>query len=204
MESQIELAGGIVSDENNCDLILLVNNFKEEQGELVMNIKVPLFNKKLVLPDKPYFIADIMNANGSDNNFVKELFEQDSFKEFYGYSAWNTTGNTLGSAIAVALTYFGTKHPDKNAFEKLQLTRFLDDWAYQANVRSKIRNNYENLSATVLKMNMQNYEKFICKKFAIKKRKIEYKFPWHRFFEIEINIKKVYIKLPFIDILFYE
>ncbi len=204
VESQIELAGGIVSDENNCDLILLVNNFKEEQGELVMNIKVPLFNKKLVLPDKPYFIADIMNANGSDNNFVKELFEQNSFKEFYGYSAWNTTGNTLGSAIAVALTYFGTKHPDKNAFEKLQLTRFLDDWAYQANVRSKIRNNYENLSATVLKMNMQNYEKFICKKFAIKKRKIEYKFPWHRFFEIEINIKKVYIKLPFIDILFYE
>ncbi len=204
VESQIELAGGIVTDEKNCDLILLVNNFKEEQGELVMNVNVPLFNNTLVLPDKPYFIADILNANGSDNDFIKALFTYDSLKEFYGYSAWNTTGNTLGSAIAAALTYFGAKHPNKDAFELLQLTRFLDDWAYQANVRTIIRNNSENLSATVLKMNMHEFEKIIYNKFGIKKHKIEYKFPWQRFFEIEINIKKRYIKIPFIDILFYE
>ncbi len=204
VKKQIEIAGGVIADEQNCDLILLVNNFKQEQGELVMEVFEPLFNKELKIPDKPYFIADILNANGSDNNFVKALLEKDDLKEFYGYTAWNTTGNTLGSAISAALTYYGAKHPDAKAFKILQVTRFLDDWAYQANVRAKIRKDLKNLSSNVLKCNMEEYEKILFNKFEIKRAEVEYKFPWQRFFEIQIRIMKKYIKLPFVDILFNE
>lgn len=204
VKSQIELAGGVISSVENCDLILLVNNFKNEQGELVMDVYEPLFDKQLTLPDKPYFIADILNANGSDNNFVKALLEKNNLKEFYGYTAWNTTGNTLGSAISSALTYFGAKRPNKNAFLKLVLTRFLDDWAYQANVRKNLRKDSENLSNTVLKVNMKEYEKIIFDKFGLKNIKTEYKYPWKRFFEIEVLINKNYFKIPFVDILFCE
>lgn len=204
VESQIELAGGNVSSYEDCDLVILVNNFENEQGELVMDVYEPLFNKELTLPNKPYFIADILNANGSDNNFVKALLEKDNFKEFYGYTAWNTTGNTLGSAISTALTYYGAKNPNKYAFLKLTLTRFLDDWAYQANVRSKLRTNPENLSNTVLKISMKEYEKIIFNKLRIKNIKIEYKYIWKRFFEIEVIIQEKYFKIPFVDILFCE
>ena len=103
-----------------------------------MDVFEPLFNKELVLPEKPYFIADILNANGADNDFVNALFEQENLKEFYGYAAWNTTGNTLGSALSVALTYYSAKIPNSKAFQTLMITRFLDDWAYQANIRAKI------------------------------------------------------------------
>ncbi len=202
--SQIELAGGMVSDMEHCDMVMLINNFVYEQGELVMNVDVPLFNDELQLPDEPYFIADIVNANGSDNNFVDALFKQKTFKEFYGYAAWNTTGNTLGSSLSCALTYFGAKQPDKDSFQVLQLTRFLDDWAYQANIRSLIRENKENLSGTVLKMKMKAFEDEIFSKFSIRKMNIEYKFPWNRFFEIKVGLKNVYTKLPFVDILFCE
>lgn len=191
VSSQIELCGGIVSDTDNCDLVLLVNNFITEQGELVMNIQEPLFEGELVLPDKPYFIADILNANGSDNNFVKKLLSKESLEEFYGYAAWNTTGNTLGSSIAAALTFFCSEHKNNEAFQKLQLTRFLDDWAYQANVRSKIRNNRKNLTESVLKNEMQIFERILYEKFSLNNIKTEYKFPWNRFFEIEINIKNI-------------
>ena len=204
VNSQIELAGGVVSDMEHCDMVMLVNNFEREQGELVMNVDVPLYNGQLQLPDEPYFIADIVNANGSDNAFVEALFCKESLKEFYGYAAWNTTGNTLGSAISCALTYYGARHPDNNAFQMLQLTRFLDDWAYQANVRSQIRDNRENLSNTVLKAQMVHFEKVIFDKFDIKKMNVEYKFPWDRFFEVEVNLKNVYTPLPFVDILFCE
>jgi len=204
VKSQIELAGGILSDEQNCDLVLLVNNFKLEQGELVMNVFEPLFNKELNLPSKPYFIADILNANGSDNNFVNALLQKEDLKEFYGYAAWNTTGNTLGSSISTALTYYGAKHPDNSAFKLLQIIRFLDDWAYQANVRGKIRNNNENLSKTVIKVQMKEFEDILFNKFEVKKIQTEYTFPWNRFFEIEIDLKKKYINIPFVDILFYE
>ncbi len=204
VESQISLAGGIVSSENEADLILLVNNFKNEQGELVMDVFEPLFDKELELPNRPYFIADILNANGSDNNFVHELLSKSDLKEFYGYSAWNTTGNTLGCAIATALTYFGSKKPNLKAFKTLQLTRFLDDWAYQANLRGVIRDDLENLSGTVLKVKMDFFEKVICDKFDVKNAKFEYSFPWKRFFEIEVKIKDSYSKIPFVDILFCE
>ena len=204
VKSQIELSGAIVSNHDDCDLVMLINNFKNEQGELVMNVFEPLFNKELILPNKPYFVADILNANGADNNFVKALFEKESLKEFYGYTAWNTTGNTLGSALAVALTYYSSKLPNAKAFQTLTLTRFLDDWAYQANVRSNLRVSSENLSSTVLKINMKEFESFLFKKFAITNIKTEYQFPWKRFFEIEVSIEDVYAKVPFVDILFCE
>ncbi len=204
VKSQIELAGGVVVDEKNSDIILLVNNFKNQQGELVMNIEEPLFQGELTLPDKPYFIADILNANGSDNNFVKALMSKTNLKEFYGYAAWNTTGNTLGSSISAALTYFGAKFPDKHAFQNLQLTRFLDDWAYQANVRKILKDNPDNLSDDILKTYMQEYENQIFNLFNLEKIKADYEYPWNRFFEIKVSLSKIYVKLPFVDILFYE
>lgn len=204
VKSQIELAGARISSLEDCDMVLFVNNFKNEQGELVMDIFETLYNQTLEIPNKPYFIADILNANGSDNNFVKTLLEKNNLKEFYGYTAWNTTGNTLGSAITSALTYYGAKRPNKRAFQNLLLVRLLDDWAYQANVRSKLRTNEENLSSTVLKVNMKQYEKIIFEKLGIKNVQIEYKYPWKRFFEIEIQVNKKYFKIPFVDILFCE
>ncbi len=187
VKSQIELAGGITADENNCDLVLLVNNFSDEQGELVMNVNVPLFDKELTLPVKPYFIADIMNANGSDNNFVNKLLKLDFSKNFYGYSAWNTTGNTLGCAISVALTYFGAEKPDKNSFINIQTVRFLDDWAYQANVRKKIRDDNNNLNNNIIKNEMRIFEKTVFDKLGLKDIHIKYEFPWNRFFEIRVK-----------------
>ena len=186
VEGQIELAGGVLSDEKNCDLIMLVNNFQTEQGELVMGVSVPMFEGQLILPEKPYFIADILNANGSDNNFVKELFKHDT-ENFYGYSAWNTTGNTLGSCISCALTYFGAKEQNEHDFKRLQLIRFLDDWAYQANVRAKIRNNPENLVNNAVYDEMKQFENMLTRKFNIKEAGMKYSFPWNRFFEIKIS-----------------
>ena len=184
VEGQIELAGGIVSNAQDFDMLLLVNNFQQEQGELVMNVEVPLFNGCLNIPDKPYFIADILNANGSDNNFTSKLMSLE-LKDFYGYAGWNTTGNTLGSVISGALTYYKAQKPDKNAFNKLQTVRLLEDWAYQANVRTKISNDIANLSPEILKENMLEYEKVITSKFQIS-QEIRYYFPWNRFFEIGI------------------
>ena len=55
---------------------MLVNNFKEEQGELVMGVDVPLFNRDINLPQKPFLAVDILNANGADNNFVNRLLKK--------------------------------------------------------------------------------------------------------------------------------
>lgn len=194
--SQVQLAGvSVTPEENDADIILVVNNFKLHQGEIVMGVTTKSYSDKLILPEKPFMIADVRFANGADNKFVDQLlrrFERGvNYKAFYGYSAWNTSANTLGSLICAGLVKFLSSNYDEEAFRKLQTIRFLDDWAYQANIRQVLkgkgpaipRPDFRKLSKFMIP-----YERKIKKIFGIK-QKIQYKFPWKRFFEIEIVIK---------------
>ena len=84
-------------------------------------------------------VADVRFANGADNNFVDQLLPQIDLEKFYGYSGWNTSANTLGSLLAGIKVRFNAKSFNKKAFCDLQMIRFLDDWAYQANVRAVLK-----------------------------------------------------------------
>ncbi len=185
--SQIELAGCKVCDETEADILLYVNNFKNNQGEIVMGVETEEFNKKFNPADKPYMIADVRFANGADNSLVEEFFRcgcrKDLDKNFYGYSAWNTSANTLGSLICGAKFKFCAEKYNSGAFLKLQITRFLDDWAYQANVRQKLTN----LDIQALKNYISPYEKKI-EKFLNSKFSAKYYFPWNRLFEVDIEL----------------
>lgn len=182
VNGQIELANCEITQEKDADIILFINNFKKHQGEIVMGVDTESFNREFVTPDKPYMIADVRFANGSDNNFVKTFFENKIYdKNFYGYSAWNTSANTLGSLICAAKIKFLALKYNKEAFEKLQITRFLDDWAYQANVRQMLKTPDTN-ELTLL---MKNYEQIISN--ALKTNiNVKYSYPWNRLFEVEI------------------
>lgn len=180
---QIELAGCKITDEENSDIILYINNFKNNQGEIVMKVGTESFSKTLTTPNKPYMIADVRFANGADNNFVKELFKNKINDEnFYGFSAWNTSANSLGSLICGAKIKFFAKKYNEKAFKKLQITRFLDDWAYQANVRQQLEK--PNIEKTTELM--KDFEK-ILEKVLNTNIAVNYKFPWERLFEVEVD-----------------
>ena len=184
VKSQIELAGCEVSDENGADIILFVNNFIDHQGEIVMKTATQPFDKTFTEPQKSYMTADVRFANGADNNFIKELFKTNLPDEkFFGYSGWNTTANTLGSIICAAKVKYLAKEYCPYAFKKLQLTRFLDDWAYQANVRQEL-----SFPDKTLNNKMQIYEKIIKDKLDIDGVNVNYSYPWNRLFEVEIEL----------------
>lgn len=192
VEAQLELSGARSAQEEDSDIILLVNNFEKNQGEIVMGVKTRPFGSKLQLPDKRYMIADVRYANGADNKFVEKLLKKGfDFDKFYGYSAWNTSANTLGSLMCAAVVKYSAKKYNDAAFRKLQLTRFLDDWAYQANVRQELKSKVSNSSkpeVKKMKKAMVSYEKKLKEVFSLSGG-ISYKFPWDRFFEVEVIIK---------------
>lgn len=189
VRGQIELAHCEVADVLDADIILVVNNFKQEQGELVMGVDVEGFDGEIELPQKPYLIADILNANGADNSFVKKFFEkQIDWDKFLGYAGWNTTGNTLGSALCCAIVKFLANNPDEAAFKKVQAVRFLDDWAYQANVRKALKSRFDKPDIEALKTLMQPFEKTLQEKTGLDLTTTKYSYPWNRFFEIEVSV----------------
>lgn len=194
VKAQIELSGAVVAEEADADLVLLVNNFEEHQGEIIMEVKTQPFSGQFSLPKKPYLIADVRFANGADNIFIEKLFKKSiDFDNFYGFSAWNTSANTLGSLICAGLVrYFATNY-NKEAFKKLQMIRFLDDWAYQANIRQAMKGKGEKGKEPrpdfrKLTKVMQPFEKRLQKILRISSE-VKYSFPWKRFFEIGVLVK---------------
>ena len=182
VQGQIELAGGKLSDENDADILLYVNNFVDHQGEIVMGVNTESFWGKFIVPNRPYMIADVRFANGSDNNFVNELFKNNLDENFYGYSAWNTSANSLGSLICGAKVKYFAKKFNQDAFKKLQITRFLDDWAYQANVRQSL----SEPDVDKLTVGMKEFEK-VVENILKTEVSVKYSYPWKRLFEVEVE-----------------
>ena len=181
---QLELGGfKIVQNKEIADIVLIVNNFIQKQGELVMGWDTAPFEGNLELPNKPYAIADVRFANGSDNNFVAELLKQIDLNLFYGYAGWNTSANTLGSLLACLKVAYKAKKFNNNAFKKLQMIRFLDDWAYQANIRAEIEKPCD-ISQKMNPFEKKLFEILDYKNFS----KIKYTYPWNRKFEVEVEI----------------
>lgn len=179
---QIELAGCEVSELQNADMLLYVNNFKNHQGEIVMKRPTEPFSDVWNIPQKPYMIADVRFANGADNSFVNKLFEKGFDENFYGYSAWNTSANSLGSLICCAKVKFLAKKYNDKEFKKLEVVRFLDDWAYQANVRQTL----SKPDTTELTTQMKPFEKEVAKVLKTE-FEVKYSFPWKRLFEVEVE-----------------
>ena len=192
VKGQIELAGCKVCKPEDADILLYVNNFEERQGEIVMKVPTRPFSGKWKKPEKPYMIADVRYANGSDNAFVNQLFDVGFDENFLGYSAWNTSANSLGSLICGAIVFLDAKMQrcedawsvsEASNFKKLQVIRFLDDWGYQANVRQQLTSPDEKL----VKELMKPYEEKVFELLGVRYN-ISYKFPWNRLFEVEICI----------------
>lgn len=191
VKGQIELAGCSVCEPDDADILLYVNNFEDHQGEIVMKVPTQTFSGKWQKPSKPYMVADVRFANGADNAFVKQLFEVGFDENFLGYSAWNTSANSLGSLICGAIVFKGAKMQNNvgkdfyfgRDFLKLQTVRLLDDWAYQANVRQQLTSPDEKL----VKELMKPYEEKVFEILGVN-YDISYKFPWNRLFEVEVCI----------------
>ena len=182
VQGQLELGGFTqVQTREEADVILIVNNFIEKQGEYVMGWTTQPFRKTFTPPDKPYAIADVRYANGADNDFVEQFLPQIDLNNFYGYAGWNTSANTIGSLLAGVKVRWNAGKYNESAFKRLQIIRFLDDWAYQANVRGMIENPCD------IQDLMKPYEIKLAEIFG-QIPPIEYLYPWSRKFEVEISI----------------
>ena len=83
----------------------------------------------------PVAIADIAFANGADNALMAELQRRGLLYKIHAYAGWNTPTNSSGFALGEGML---VQHMDGDAVDHLLTTRYLDDWAYQANVRNII------------------------------------------------------------------
>ena len=87
---------------------------------------------------KKVIVADCKYGNGADNGLVRELFRRGIAYKVAAYGGWNTSGNSLGFALAQGME---SPYYEGNAAQDLLTVRYLDDWAYQANARMDVYKN---------------------------------------------------------------
>ena len=82
-------------------------------------------------------IADVNYCNGSDNALMKILHDKNLLFRIQSYAGWNTATNSTGFALSTGIL---SRYMMKDGKNKLLVRRYLDDWAYQANIRSIVGN----------------------------------------------------------------
>ena len=200
-----------ISNPKKADLVLLVstdpkgktfaandpkNTKKFHRGTKEFLAQVKDYVKK----GYPVAVADIVYGNGADNALMEGLRKDGLQFRLRGYGGWNTATNSTGFLIGAAS--LGNKMSRRDV-EDLLLTRYVDDWAYQANVRGQVGNLLDTFPGE------GNYGKLDAKKEAAKAKtaemlklflkqnlnfpvspelkEVQVDFPWNRMFECDVR-----------------
>ncbi|MGD1823440.1 MAG: DUF4127 family protein [Pleomorphochaeta sp.] len=202
IKHQIQVSNAIFTKEiNEADIILFVHT---REGEMQDSWKQEPYeyNDKnylnLLNLNKPFIICDIAFANGSDLSFVNKIFDKKISNNLLSYAAWNTAGNTIGTAISSGIIQF--LFGSEKSKEKLLFYRIADDYAYQSIVRKKYNNLLEGIAKNTY-IHIDNNDLELRNKIKndlmielnnlYKKSPYEIEdiiFPWSRLFEVDIKI----------------
>ena len=145
IKGHVVAAGGmLVTSPKNADFTLLVNtdpngrtgeaNDRKNDGKPRPGTKYFAdLVEESVASGKPTCIADIAYANGSDNALMETLKHRGLLYKLRAYAGWNTATNSTGFVLGLGML---AEKMRPEAMDALLTTRYIDDWAYQANVRN--------------------------------------------------------------------
>lgn len=152
VERQVRAVGGMVVD-GEADLLLAVNppvpNRREWQPSFAQQdyaARWPYLDtfveqiRRREAAGQPVIVADVAYPNGADPLLVDLLRQRVWLLGVSAYGAWNTAGNTIGTALAQACaSQFIATGEQRAAQERFLLHRFMEDWGYQHVVRANVR-----------------------------------------------------------------
>ncbi|MBE8950049.1 MAG: DUF4127 family protein [Quinella sp. 3Q1] len=216
IRDEIIIAGAMfVPKPERADFVLFVNTDpKGETFELHNSVPPQILTKKqekyfaknakmfsemvenAVNQNLPVGIADIITANGADNFLMEQLYDKNLLFKLNAYGGWNTATNTSGFAVGTGVL---TKKMSRASIDRLLATRYLDDWAYQANARTQIAAELAKLpDGLQICLNYGDHEPQLVKQENVFMYEFAVKYfpqwnhfvvsnPWHRMFECRID-----------------
>lgn len=145
------------------------------------------------------YLLDLVYANGGDLAFLEALAAKTPLTRLYGYAAWNTASNSLGTILAQMIAADSQNTP---ANKRFTTERLLDDLIYQAFIRQELQEELQlagqdiwNITDLPRANKMLNYQfdknrQFIRRFLPIETRDFKKRLPWPRTFEADIEVYK--------------
>jgi hypothetical protein len=153
IERQIRAVGGVLAAPDAADLVLAVvtpvprrSEWHPEFAAAEREQRLPQLQvlsaeiARRVAIGQMVIVVDIAYPNGADPAFFEILRNTVDLRALAGYGAWNTAGNTIGTALAQGCAMLNATTPErKQAAEQFLLHHYLEDWGYQQVVRREVR-----------------------------------------------------------------
>ncbi len=164
-------------------------------AEMIDFIKDSFSEKRIIT------IADNAYANGGDMEILHLLNNNDLLMKIDGYAGWNTSANTIGTAIAEAVdSYYYGKSSEHQSF---LAQRYLEDAGYCGLIRSKITKNmlpemnmdYFDVHETdgeAAELVHKELDEFLQKDLSSISKNVtitKVALPWRRMFEVNLEAK---------------
>lgn len=158
-------------------------------------------------------LADVAVCNGADEPLMKLLAGTGLLPRLAAYAGWNTSGNSLGTAIAHAIveSYYrraegGGPGEDERArsSRRFLLSRLVEDWGYQAVVRGEaaqsdlpaLGGSYFDVSGVLepmqerIRARLETFASRYLQDFGPRRVRIErVELPWKRLFEVGFELQ---------------
>lgn len=139
-------------------------------------------------------IADCAYANGGSTRLVLEIEARHLWREVVAYAGWNTSGNTIGTALAAGVLQW--RFPDEDRRLANLVYRIADDWIYQSVVRSELTAAPSSIRAPQDRVAVEarsRIEAVWAETFGVGTLPAapglsELRFPWRRLFEVDLDI----------------
>lgn len=209
ISSHIEAVGGTITNTERPDLLLAVNTplttSTSESGNFE-NFPIMLQSTKEFLGQMeaaveagiPVSLVDMAFSNGSDNTLIYGLYQDKMMYRLAAYNGWNTASNSVGYGIAQGIL---AKNMSADAHKDMLTTQYLDNWAYQANIRDYIYRMQQKLEAHAIKQyyptemgELQSRTKEQIQRYAqvylgVDPATVQVTLPWNRLFEVYVEVR---------------
>ena len=214
VDATIVAAGGVkISGPERAELVLAVNTNPDgktrEASDASNTIRPRSGTKHFVSMVKdfvekgyPVGVGDIAFSNGADNAMMEQLRKENLLFRLRAYGGWNTATNTMGFLIGTGLL---NKWMTPHDATELMMARYLDERAYQANVRGLLHGALAGFpgEGTVMKLNGKYdaavkqgtawMEEFVKQNIRLPEhlslRHLRVSYPWNRLFECDCQFE---------------
>lgn len=143
-------------------------------------------------------IGDVATCNGADTELFDMLYSKDLLFKIHAYAGWNTSSNTLGTAVCQAVIYQVGK--DRRGTDNFLLHRYYEDFGYMTHVRKYVTDNIlPKLNLNYFKVDQDGLAAEEVKKELVafmsgypkisdRVKSLEVQMPWKRMFESDIRL----------------
>ena len=191
MESACREAGILPQEGSETVVCVCCPEDGEQGASLPQQRQYAIGADALVREGRRVYLLDLIKPNGGSTGLVESLKEADGL---WGYSAWNTASNSMGTMLAQVITDALRGQPNRAFFQE----RLLDDWLYQTVIRPQLTETLaaagENIYDLACKDRAETllralYEKELPARWPLSAiPRYTVSLPWNRIFEAAVSV----------------